>query len=98
LNLPQALAALSELESKWTAILTESKQTFQAFLAFLDKAFGLDLSKTENIADEHYGLIEQRDQARSRQDWEASDRLRDQLASHGIGLRDTPEGAIWFHL
>jgi cysteinyl-tRNA synthetase len=98
LNIAQALATLSELESKWIVILTESKQTFREFLAFLDKAFGLNLSATENISDEHYGLIAQRDKARSSQDWEASDKLRDQLASHGIGLRDTPEGSIWYHL
>jgi cysteinyl-tRNA synthetase len=58
----------------------------------------LNLSMTENIADEHYRKIEQRDKARSRQDWEESDKLRDELASHGIGLRDMPEGSIWYHL
>jgi len=40
-------------------------------------------------------LIEERDRARKRKDFETADRIRDHLASYGIRLMDTPEGTTW---
>ncbi|MEN8719190.1 MAG: cysteine--tRNA ligase [Oceanococcaceae bacterium] len=39
--------------------------------------------------------IEQRQQARARRDFAASDRIRDELAARGIVLRDGPNGTTW---
>jgi cysteinyl-tRNA synthetase len=43
-------------------------------------------------------LIADRQAARMSADWAESDRLRDELAKTGVGIRDTGEGAIWFPL
>ncbi len=40
-------------------------------------------------------LIEERDRARKRKDFQTADRIRDHLASYGIRLMDTPEGTRW---
>ncbi|WP_166987143.1 cysteine--tRNA ligase [Canibacter zhoujuaniae] len=40
-------------------------------------------------------LIEKRAAARAAKDWAASDEIRDRLATAGIALKDTAEGAVW---
>jgi cysteinyl-tRNA synthetase len=57
---------------------------------------GLQLSYSQNISTEQQKLVAARDEARNGQSWQESDRLRDELAAAGIGLRDTPLGSIWF--
>ncbi len=51
-----------------------------------------------DIAPEQKQLLAEREQARGQNDWAKSDMLRDELASQKIGLRDTPQGAIWYPL
>lgn len=98
LDTPRALALLSEVESQWVRVLSSDKQSFMRFLTFIDAALGLQLSATHDITDEQYELISKRDAARAAQQWDVSDRLRDTLVRQGIGLRDTPNGAIWYRL
>jgi len=40
-------------------------------------------------------LLEQRQQARTRKDWPAADAIRDQLATIGLKVTDTPTGPRW---
>ena len=40
-------------------------------------------------------LLKEREQARSAKDFASADKLRDQLAQIGVGVRDTPEGQVW---
>jgi cysteinyl-tRNA synthetase len=40
-------------------------------------------------------LIEERDAARARKDWDESDRIRDDLARMGVVLKDTKDGTTW---
>ncbi len=40
-------------------------------------------------------LLEQRAQARARKDWSAADGIRDQLATIGLKVEDTPTGPRW---
>lgn len=99
LDTPTALMLLSELEGQWPRILgIESRETLSAFLSFIDQTLGLELSKTEDLTQDQYELIEQRDEARRTKDWAKSDQLRDELASQKIGLRDTPDGSVWYRL
>lgn len=58
---------------------------------------GIDLRK-HDITDDVKNLIVAREKARSGKNWTESDRLRDELAEQGIGLRDTPAGALWYRL
>jgi cysteinyl-tRNA synthetase len=43
-------------------------------------------------------LLDDRVAARAARDWAASDRLRDELASHGIAVEDTRDGQRWRRL
>lgn len=99
LDLPAALAVLSNAEANSTGFITTADDTHKEFLAFLtyiDQAFGLDLTKNKDITDEQKQDIQKREEARMAKDWTKSDELRDRLAEQGIGLRDTPQGTIWF--
>ncbi len=76
-------------------------------LAMLD-VFGLNPSAPEWVATAGPGtdlepvvdglvsaLLEQRNQARARKDWAAADAIRDQLATLGLKVTDTPDGPRW---
>ncbi|WP_243363541.1 cysteine--tRNA ligase [Fundidesulfovibrio terrae] len=49
---------------------------------------GIDASKVE-------GLLVARQEARKNKDFAESDRIRDELASMGVEVKDTPAGAVW---
>ncbi len=51
--------------------------------------------KTNDIDDDIEALIEQRQQARKNKDWATADKIRDDLKSRGIILKDTPNGVTW---
>ncbi len=40
-------------------------------------------------------VLEQRSQARARKDWATADAIRDQLATLGLTIEDTPDGVRW---
>lgn len=100
LDTPQALRAIGELFSKVDASLLSrsSRNLFRSALLQIDKVFGLHLSETPDLNPAQQQLLESRDTARAEKNWAESDRLRDELAEQGIGLRDTQYGAIWYRL
>lgn len=51
-----------------------------------------DLGITES---EIETAIQKRKDARAAKDFQASDRVRDEMAARGIELRDTPQGTVW---
>lgn len=55
----------------------------------------VDISTPETLDDEVSRLIAGRDEARSAKDWDAADRIRDELLERGIILEDTPHGTRW---
>lgn len=87
LNSPEAFAVIdnSELDyDDWKKV---------------DELFGLNLIiDTPEIDGVLKELIEKRKLAREQKDWAESDRLRDELAIHGIGIKDTPDGQVWEYL
>ncbi len=64
-------------------------------LGVLDAAAWPEGQAPEDDAAEIERLIEERNAARGRRDFAASDRLRDELAARGIVLEDTPQGTRW---
>ena len=50
------------------------------------------LAPADAIDPEAERLMEEREQARAGRDFERADRIRDELASRGYEVRDTPEG------
>ncbi len=71
---------------------------FEELLVSIDDLLGLKLMALSDINHDQKRLLKTREQARSENDWKRADELRDQLATSGVGLRDTPSGAIWFYL
>lgn len=98
LDTPRALAFLSQVTNQLLSVMIEADMAkhFEAMLQGIDDLFGLNLMGVTDITDSQKQVIAGRDQARADKDWAKSDKLRDQLDKQGIGLRDTPRGAIWF--
>jgi len=62
------------------------------------RALGFDLGNALPPEAEIEALVAERQAARKRRDFAASDRIRDQLAERGIVLEDTRDGAVrWKH-
>jgi cysteinyl-tRNA synthetase len=52
---------------------------------------GLDVTRVED-------LLGQRVEARKAKDWEAADRIRDELVALGVGVQDGADGSVWSFL
>src|SRR5580692_796909 len=98
LDTPAALRALREL-ARDPEIPAGSK--FETF-ASADRVLGLDLvslvGKPRPVRPLPPGAearLAERAAARERQDFAASDRLRDELAGLGVAVADTPDGQTW---
>lgn len=100
LNSPQALAFLSKVSTQLLTVLIERDMLkhFEFMLRGIDDLLGLRLSKVADISNQQKSLIKERELARQTGDWAKSDQLRDSLLEQAIGLRDTPQGVIWFPL
>ena len=98
LHTPEALAALSDLASTADAELVahDSREALEDFVAFADRVFGLKLGESSDITDTQKQQIRERETARGKKDFAASDKLRDDLRTQHIELRDTPVGTIWY--
>ena len=89
-NIPQALALVSTI-MKSDIFEGDKKATILDF----DKVFGLDLGteiKKKDIPEEIISLAEKRKFAKDNRDFETSDRLRDEILSHGYIIKDTNKG------
>ena len=91
-----ASRALGKLSSPDPELAPGAK--FELF-AHLDRLFGLDLARDVGkprepavLSAEISTLLEARAAARAAKDWGQSDRLRDELATRGVTVVDTPEG------
>ena len=51
--------------------------------------------KAEKLPEEVKKLIEERERARKRKDWETADRIREKIREMGYLIEDTPEGVRW---
>jgi cysteinyl-tRNA synthetase len=100
LNTPQVLAFLSDVSTQLLTlgVIEEFEDEFIDMLQGIDKLLGLRLSDEEDIPNKQKQLVTAREKARETQDWAKSDELRDTLKAQGIGLRDTPNGAIWYRI
>lgn len=98
LNTPQALAFLSNVSKQIQTVLIDTNMVarLQSMLRAIDDALGLTLASEPDITEDQKRLINEREVARLHKDWPASDRLRDELLAQGVGVRDTPNGAIWY--
>ncbi|MDQ5972486.1 MAG: cysteinyl-tRNA synthetase [Patescibacteria group bacterium] len=98
LDTPQMLATISQLAKtlESSRLSPNDQPAFVALLEQIDDLLGFDLAEQTDITDEQKDLLERREHARSKQNWEATDALRNELAKSGLGVRDTAHGQIWY--
>ncbi len=109
LNTSVSLSVIFDLV-RLTNTLLENKDTTKQTLDEVDKSFRSFGGDCLGIVKQNYGqvlidlgminslaeiLIEQRNNARKRKDFAASDAIRDKLIEAGITLEDTPNGTTW---
>ena len=98
LNTPAALVAVEQAMDAIEAAPLKRLQhsALVEFIHWIDDVLGLKLADaTPDITDEQKQKILERERARERKDWKQSDRTRDELATEGVYLKDTVDGAIW---
>jgi cysteinyl-tRNA synthetase len=109
LNTPNALAAVFNFVREANAELDrelpharEAIEATQNALSRMDAVLGiLELARaeradiSEDLAAWVEQRIEQRQEARGRRDFDAADRIRDELAAAGFTVEDTPHGPRW---
>ncbi|HET6747320.1 MAG TPA: cysteine--tRNA ligase [Candidatus Saccharimonadales bacterium] len=101
LNTPEALRvvdeAFSQLDNKPLANIDQN--SLGKLLETIDMLLGLQLrDTTPDIDEDAKRLVLERNRAREAKNWSESDRLRAELESQGIALRDTASGTIWEYL
>jgi len=98
-NIPQALALVSEVLK--SDLSDEDKL---ATILDFDKVLGLDLNKKnivvppnlKDLPQDIQELIKEREMARSENDWQKSDELRDEIQEQGYLIKDTSGGTQVF--
>jgi cysteinyl-tRNA synthetase len=101
LNISPALAAvfdlIRELNRRIAArtLSTADAATALAALRDLDEVLGLLPPADEGLDAELQSMLDARAAARAAKQWAESDRLRDELAAHGIAVEDTRDGQRW---
>jgi cysteinyl-tRNA synthetase len=93
LNVPLALSYA------WEALRSGAPGS-RLLLSLFDEVLGLGLDITvqavkKELPPDLASLLEERNNARADKDWSRSDQLRDELAEHGVILKDTKEGTVW---
>lgn len=94
LDTPKTLARIDQYFDELNAQLAPSHQALQSIYDLL----GINLLTSEDITKEQKDLLQQRTTARMEKNWDESDRIRDELHAQGIGINDTPKGAVWYKL
>ena len=98
LDTPKALAKIDEVFSEIIKANPEklNHQNLIELLEFIDDLLGLNLlGSTPDIPDKIKQKIIERNAARTEKDWVKSDKIRDELLSKNIVLRDTPKKSFW---
>ena len=96
LNMPQAMAALSEMIRE-----ADAKKDYGVLEALydFDRVLGLKLRESAESATagdaQVEALIKEREEARKLKNWARADEIRKQLGEQGIVLEDTPSGTLW---
>ena len=91
LDTPKAIIRLREIEK-------DSSDNKAAVFRYADQVLGLDLERPieqKVLTAQMQSLLDQRSTARNEKRWADSDRLRIDLESLGLEIKDTPEGQVW---
>ncbi len=104
-NTREALAVLFTFSKEVNRHLAEGDPSVSDLRDALDvfedygRVLGLFRSKCEDLSGVIDALVsillEEREKARKRKDWETADRIRDRLREAGIVVEDTSDGPVW---
>lgn len=99
LGTPAAVSIIDDVLSEFRSALRVEgvDEAVKGFLESVEELLGIAVF-VDDITEEQKSLILDRNEARANKDWAKSDELRDQLAEQGVGLRDAPDGAIWYRI
>ncbi len=100
LDTPEAMRIIDETFSTLDNKKLESiyHHGLVSFLETIDELLGVQLlTSTPDLDDDMKQLIITRERARDEKDWEASDKLRDTLAKHGVMVSDRAGGSAWMY-
>jgi cysteinyl-tRNA synthetase len=101
LNISAALAAVFDLvrdlnrRLERRALSTADAGRALATLRDLDRVLAILPDVSEALEPDVAALLDERAAARAARDFAASDRLRDELATHGVTVEDTRDGQRW---
>ena len=104
LNVSAGLAAVFDLVRELNrridgrALSTADAAAAADWLRTTDTVLGVLPDAVDDLDAELRSLLDDRVAARAARDWAASDRLRDELAAHGIAVEDTRDGQRWRRL
>ncbi len=77
------------------SIIDTNEMSFSDF-KFIDELFGLKITEgIEELPDFIKRLIKEREEARSKKDFNLSDQIREELSENNIVVKDTPSGSVW---
>jgi cysteinyl-tRNA synthetase len=91
-NTPRAMAALFDLVAEGHRRPLAGAHSVLAWMLELVGLAALSISEGEAPGAEAEGLMQEREAARAARDFERADKIREQLASRGYEVRDTPQG------
>lgn len=91
----ELVKAVNILLDKGTVTQSGAKEIL-SFLESIDQVLGIIFPQKEQTIDSDIeALIAKREEAREAKDFDAADKIRDQLSKKGIELEDTSDGTIW---
>ncbi len=97
LDISGALAALFNLVRNVNKIkfsITDAN-IIKDLIVEINSVLGLVELEREELSEELKGLIDEREKARAKKDFDTADKIRDELKEKGIVLEDTSEGVRW---
>ncbi len=101
LNVPEALATVFDLikivnrEIDKNLVDKASLKKTYAFLMSINKIFDIITEEETALTAEEQKLINEREAARKKKDFNQADAIRNELKKRGILLEDTPHGISW---
>jgi hypothetical protein len=100
LNTARAKQVLMEAVNRINSAMEKGEDMDESVADRLSELFGILGVSVENKSDRESDmadlLLELREGAREREDYETSDRIRDRMEELGFEVEDTEEGARWF--
>lgn len=100
-NISDTMASLFEFVGKLSVPLSlgqlteRERDTVLDVLTRIDEVLGIMNFEEERLGKEALRLLEEREVARMRGDWKASDEIRKELLGMGIEISDTVRGVMW---